>query len=250
MAAVANRGWPKYRGTPVAVTFDFWNTLVAEPGGRLSTLRRDAVGEILRAAAAEIDEKTLDRHLAAAGAVYQTAWEAGQSFHPREAAEALVRELGFDGAAAAEVAGAYLEAGRDADLTLVPGAAETVRALAAAGVRLGIVCDVGLTGSQHLRAFLERAGLLASFSGWAFSDEVGCFKPDPAIFDHVLSELAIGDPGSAMHVGDLRRTDVAGARAAGLFAVRFRGAADDRSQLLEADWVIDDFSELLQGLFP
>src|SRR5262249_22895971 len=120
-------------------------------------------------------------------------------------------------------------------------------ALAEGGVQLGIVCDVGLTGSPHLRRFLEEFGVLRHFRGWAFSDEVGHFKPSPEIFRHMLDqfELGEGDAGVVWHVGDLRRTDVAGARGSGLVPVRYRGMADDRSDAPEADRVVDDLSELV-----
>ena len=47
---------------------------------------------------------------------------------------------------------------------------------------LGIVCDVGLTGSPILRARLEGFGLLGYFDAWSFSDETGWFKPAAGAF--------------------------------------------------------------------
>ena len=72
--------------------------------------------------------------------------------------------------------------------------------------------------------------MLELFDHWSFSDEVGAYKPDPAIFEHALAGLGGVAPSSAAHVGDLRRTDVAGARAMGMTAVRYTGAFDDDSQ--------------------
>ena len=63
---------------------------------------------------------------------------------------------------------------------------------------------------------LRRAGILERFDGWAFSDEVGAYKPDPVIFHHALREIGGVEPGRAAHIGDLRRTDIAGARAMGM----------------------------------
>ena len=42
-----------------------------------------------------------------------------------------------------------------------------------------------------------------------------------------------------LHVGDLRRSDVAGARAAGMRSVRFRGRNDDADEARSAAGVID-----------
>jgi FMN phosphatase YigB (HAD superfamily) len=231
---------------PLAVSFDFWNTLVRGPAGRLAKLRRDAVAAALAEHGVALEDHVLDGHLEAAWSLHVDAWEGGRGFHPRDAAASLVEAIeGLDPAGRERVADAFLQAGRAAPLELTPNAAETVVALSAAGVRLGIVCDVGLTGSGHLRAFLDRKGLLAHFDGWAFSDEVGRFKPAPEIFAQMLDQLGVRAGPDVWHVGDLRRTDVAGARAAGLTTVRYRGIEDDDCDLPDADRVIDDLAELL-----
>lgn len=49
-----------------------------------------------------------------------------------------------------------------------------------------------------------------------------------------------------MHVGDIRRRDVAGARAAGMVPVRYRGARDDPDDVSpDAPHVLDAHAELL-----
>jgi putative hydrolase of the HAD superfamily len=229
---------------PTAVTFDFWNTLVVEPPGLLRRLRRQAVLEAL-GPAAPADPEELDARLAAAGRLHDLAWGALSAFRPHDAARSFATRIpGLDNRGRSRVVDAYVDAGRDAELDLAPGAEATVTALAEAGVPLAIVCDVGLTGAEHLRGFLRRRGLLDAFSSWAFSDEVGTFKPSPVVFRHALTGLGVADPRGAVHVGDLRRTDVAGAHATGMRAVRFRGVADDGTDGPEADLVIDDLEEL------
>jgi putative hydrolase of the HAD superfamily len=229
---------------PAAVTFDFWNTLVVEPPDLLRRLRRQAVLEAL-GPLAPADPDELDARLAAAGRLHDLAWGALSAFRPHDAALSFATRIpGLDGRRRSRVIDAYLDAGRRAELELAPGAEAAVTALAGAGIRLAIVCDVGLTGAEHLRGFLERRGLLDAFSAWAFSDEVGTFKPSPVVFRHALTGLGVTDPREAVHVGDLRRTDVAGAHATGMRAVRFRGVADDTTAGPEADLVIDDLREL------
>ena len=233
-------------GPAAAISFDFWHTLVVPPDGLLASQRREAVLAALIEHEVEVEEGVLDAHLAAAQALQAEAWGRGEHFEPERAASHLadaIGGLGRDGHA--RVVDGYLGAGREAELRLSPGAAETLAALADAGVQLGIVCDVGLTGSVHLRAALERAGVLHRFRGWAFSDEVGHYKPSPAIFRHMLDRFELGEGDVVWHVGDLRRTDVAGARASGLVPIRYRGLADDVSDAPEADLVIDELSELV-----
>ncbi len=237
---------------PVAISFDFWNTLVREPGGRMSALRREAVLRTLIEHEVEVSEDVLDAHLAAAQALQDAAWVAVEGFSPAHAARHVAGAIeGLDADGRERVESAFLEAGAAAEVQLTPNAPETLAALAEGGVQLGIVCDVGLTGSPHLRGFLDQAGVLKHFRGWAFSDEVGHFKPSREIFAHMLGqfELGEGEPGTpggpiVWHVGDLRRTDVAGSRAAGLTPIRYRGMDDDRSDAPEADLVIDDLTEL------
>ena len=144
-------------------------------------------------------------------------------------------------------------AGQEQDLT--GNVEETLVALKERGLRLGIICDVGLTPSNVLRDYLAAHGVLDLFDHWSFSDEVGCYKPARAIFDHAMAGLGGIDPGRAAHVGDLRRTDIAGARAMGMTAVRYRGANDDPAgtgpegeTLPEGHHVIDDHTELLAVL--
>ena len=119
------------------------------------------------------------------------------------------------------------------------------RALQEGGLRLGIICDVGMTPSTNLRRHLERHGLLDVFEHCSFSDEVGHYKPSPVIFEHALAGLGGVDPARAAHVGDIRRTDIAGARAMGMTAIRYTGISDDTSQPTpEGHHVVADHAEL------
>jgi putative hydrolase of the HAD superfamily len=173
----------------------------------------------------------------------EAAWAEGVHLSPAEGAERLADALELDAAARATVAEAFLGAGRGVDLDLAPQIGATLERLRADGLALGIVCDAGFTGGAILRAFLDDQGLLAHFSGWGFSDEVGTYKPAPEIFAAALGMLA-AEPADAVHIGDLRRTDIAGARAFGMGSVRYRGLADDPEPGPEADFVIDDHREL------
>jgi putative hydrolase of the HAD superfamily len=238
---------------PAAISFDFWNTLVAEPGGKMAALRREAVIRVLIEHEVELEDDVLDAHLAAAQALQDAAWQRTEGFSPAKAARHVAESIeGLDPGGKGRIEDAMMNAGAAAEVQLSPNMPKTVAALAAGGVQLGIVCDVGLTGSPHLRGFLDAAGVLRHFRGWAFSDEVGHFKPSPEIFHHMLDQFDLGEremgaPGGPVvwHVGDLRRTDVAGARGSGITPIRYRGMDDDRSDAPEADHVIDDLAELV-----
>jgi FMN phosphatase YigB (HAD superfamily) len=223
-----------------AVTFDFWNTIAcARSGAAMVKARHEAVVTACNACKVEVEAERLGTALEEVTASYEQSWSVGTHFHPNEGAEMLVRALGVEGAARQMVAEAFLTAGRGAELELSPGIRPCLEALNERGIRLGIVCDVGFTGGELLREFLDREGLLTQFAGWAFSDEVGHYKPSPQIFEAALGALG-AQPRQAAHVGDLRRTDIAGASAIGMLTVRYRGLHDDRGEDggVEADFVI------------
>jgi FMN phosphatase YigB (HAD superfamily) len=229
-----------------AVTFDFWNTIARVPTGAMTEARQRGIAAALRSSEIEVEADLMLDALRRVGLDWERAWAQGRHLPPHEAAAELVRHLGVEGAAREMVAEAFLGAGREVELELAPGIGPALEALAERGVRLGIVCDVGFSGGELLRELLDREGLLANFSGWAFSDEVGHYKPAPQIFEAALGALG-AEPGEAMHVGDLRRTDVAGAAAHGMRTVRYRGMNDEGEGDAgpEAEFVLDSHAELV-----
>jgi putative hydrolase of the HAD superfamily len=215
-----------------AVTFDYWNTLVYEVRGDLRGRRLEAWSGLLEEAGFAHERVQLEAVYDAAWEAYQASWRTNQQFRSAEAAEQCVEQLGFE--VPPDVRGALVDAfgraGEEAELHLAEGTEECLRTLKEAGLKLGIICDVGYTSSTTLRAHLIRHGVLPMFDHWSFSDEVGAYKPAPAIFEHALEGLGGPVPERVAHVGDLRRTDVAGALAMGMVAVRYTGINDDDSQ--------------------
>jgi putative hydrolase of the HAD superfamily len=228
-----------------AITFDFWNTIARAPAGLMSEARRRAIVDACAECGVELDAELLAETLGEVTRSYESSWSVGEHFHPRQGAEMLVRSLGLEGVAGERAAEAFLAVARNAPVELSVDIRSSLEALQARGIRLGIVCDVGFSGGEVLRELLDREGLLTYFSGWAFSDEVGHYKPAPQIFEAALAALD-AEPAAAMHVGDLRRTDIAGASALGMRTVRYRALHDD-SQVdgaIEADFVLDSHREL------
>ncbi len=92
-----------------------------------------------------------------------------------------------------------------------PDAAPALRRLRAAGLKLICVSNWDVS----LEQVLERCGLAEHLDAALSSAAAGARKPDPAIFAAAL-ELAGCRPAEAIHVGDTREEDVAGAHAAGI----------------------------------
>lgn len=81
---------------------------------------------------------------------------------------------------------------------------------------LGIISNSA--SEAAVRGYLQAAGIAGLFAGITSSGTEGVRKPDPEIFRRALARMGLA-PGEALYVGDLRHTDVDGARAVGMRAV-------------------------------
>ena len=241
-----------------AVTFDFWETLVseghgidAEEDGTMRTRQCRRWSQILSAAGYEVDDAAIEAAFDGNWEVFHRNWRSNVQHGASQATPLICELLGVDPSSDVRQAlvESFAEVGREAPLRLAPGVEASLRALREAGVAIGIVCDVGMTAAPTLRERLEGFGVLGSFDHWSFSDEVGCFKPWPGVFEHALSGLGIDDPSLAAHVGDSRRTDVAGARAAGMTSIRYSYFVDAPPDTgPEAHHVLNDHTKLATTL--
>jgi len=234
-----------------AITFDYWNTLVWEERGHMRGLRIEAWAGLLEEAGFACERSLLDAVFDESWTRYVEHWTSNQQYKAVTAAEELLERLGFEVPrdVRLQLVEAFTSAGTQATLHLTDGVADCLRALKDGGLRIGIICDVGMTASTILRAHLDKHGVLELFDHWSFSDEVGHYKPSPVIFEHALAGLGGVAPASAAHVGDIRRTDVAGAQGMGMVAVRYTGISDDDTQTSpEGDIVIAHHRELAPAL--
>ncbi|MDP1795455.1 MAG: HAD family hydrolase [Acidimicrobiales bacterium] len=231
-----------------AVTFDHWNTLVYEDDhANLSHRRIDAWVARLGEEGHAIDSELLRGTFATTWEAFTVDWHAGVQRSGADAANhALsILELPITDELHGELVDHFVDAGKNTDFNLTEGIEACLQTLKDAGLKIGIVCDVGFTPSTHLRDHLDRRGLLRYFDGWSFSDEVGYYKPAREIFDHALETVGNPDPSTVAHVGDLRRTDIAGALNMGMTAVRYAGVFDDPAENgPDASITLSDYAEL------
>jgi FMN phosphatase YigB (HAD superfamily) len=232
-----------------AVTFDCWQTLLLDRQlDAARALRVEALVETAATRGVELSPEAGLAAIRAAHARHVELWSRGVGSGSAEMASWALASLGVEDAALAAGLGRRFEdAGLAGDVVALPGAGETLEALAARGVRLALVCDTGFSGGRIVRQFLARVGLLGHLEVQVFSDEVGVPKPHPRMFEAALRPLAVA-PAESVHVGDLRPTDVAGGRAYGMGTVRLRAAHDDLSDHPEADAVADSHAHLLELL--
>jgi putative hydrolase of the HAD superfamily len=114
---------------------------------------------------------------------------------------------------------------------LVDGMGDALRVLKAHGYKIALVAD---TRPQTARNVLRQHDLYDLFDAFAISEEIGCEKPDPRMFQAALAALQIApsDYGRVLMVGNRLYRDVRGANDLGLRSVWFhwnaRYAARDR----------------------
>ena len=239
-----------------AVTFDFWNTLLSADDAGIRDRRLAAWLGLLAGEGFELDGDQVRTAMRHAGSRFDAAWRGNRFYGAADSVDDMLDHLGITVSAATRdgLVASITDPDPSHQPPPTPHVVEALDALRRRGVRIGIICDVGLAPSTTLRRYLRAHDMLDFFDHVSFSDEVGTYKPDPLIFQHALRGLGGVAPGDAAHVGDLRRTDIGGAQGVGMFAVRYRGmyddpgSVDDGTDSVEGDAVIADHADLLGAL--
>jgi FMN phosphatase YigB (HAD superfamily) len=244
-----------------AITLDFWDTLY--DGGNLperKALRRRAIATLLGAYGLELGEREVARLYGESAREADRWWrEEHRGYTTAERLGWLLERAGSRPRPNCEHIATACDAIDETLLCyppqLLPGAADGVRALAAR-FPLAIVSDTGFSSGRAQDAVLARDSLLGFFAATVYSMDVGHAKPHPEPFRAAVAALGADSPDRVIHVGDNERTDVGGALAAGLRAIRLdvirRGgwsAAEDAAQRGEgsaAEFVATSFEELVE----
>ena len=235
---------------PAAVTFDCWNTLLFEPDWRVAHAHRvDALVTTVAMLGGTITRQEAGQAFDRAWSAHMDAWRSGRATGALEVAREALEHLGLapEGEGLAHLVREYENASHSGRVAALDGAAQALDRLTAAGVRCALICDTGLTPGRVVRLHLAHHGLLPHLSAQIFSDEQGVPKPAPRMFHAALEALG-AEASETVHIGDLRRTDVAGARGVGMASLRIRALHDDESDLPEADAVVDSYAEVLSLL--
>lgn len=219
-----------------AITIDFWNTIVdSRNGERRRAARNRAMAEVFARVGRPWDEAQVAAAFEFSYETFERQWHGQQrTMRAAESLDVIWRFLGIDVPADAHARMTTLI--EDSILEglpgLLPGAADALSALSAR-VPLVLISDTAFSPGRVLRQVLERHGIAQHFRGMVFSDETGVSKPHPLMFERALA-LARPSPAqpvpaaSAVHIGDIERTDIAGARTMGMRAILFRGDASGR----------------------
>lgn len=208
-----------------AITIDFWNTLYDSQGGdgrdkdRFTAIMHNAarLGHTLEPSALKAAQKRAWEH-------FNNVWrEEKRTPSTRSMVEFFWDELRIsaDTEAIDEVTHAFEEGILQHPPTLIPGALETVRLLAEHHY-IALISDTAFSPGRVLRQVMKRDGLEEYFSAFSFSDETGVSKPHSEAYRVALAKG--GHAGEhSVHIGDIERTDIVGAKNFGMRAILFAG---------------------------
>ncbi|MBI2922252.1 MAG: HAD-IA family hydrolase [Planctomycetes bacterium] len=198
-----------------AVTFDAGETLVRPRGSYGAVYERVTATFGMRIPARIFDEeiprafRALEWPLRTSPEIERRRWEEVT----RKVHEALPADLPFKEWFEA----VYQAFAEPAVWEPLPGAAETLRALRAMGLRTATISN----WDERLTGVLDGLALAPLLDATFIAPDVGWRKPAKEIF--LAACRALGAfPDETLHVGDSPAEDVTGARAAGLHAVLFR----------------------------
>lgn len=244
-----------------AVTFDLWDTIVADDSDEP---KRAALGlpdkpearwrlfrDAVRAARPTLHEDTVRGAFDGMNAWFRHAWKV--EHHTPPLVDRLRKGLDLLGLDAIPGFDAMVDgfARMEVDLPpdLAPGIRECLDALKGR-YPLAIISDAIVTPGTGLRDLLRRYDLYDHFDVFVFSDEAGASKPSRKVFDAAAQGLGVPVTGLA-HIGDRESNDVDGPLAVGATAVLYTGVIDRGSDATRAQAVCrhhDDLPAILDSL--
>lgn len=109
--------------------------------------------------------------------------------------------------------------------------------------RMGVISDAIFSPGRALRQLLADYNIYEFFDVFVFSDEIGCAKPNIAVFEAAATALGV-ELGQIVHIGDREQKDIEGPHAAGALSVLCTVVKDSGSQDTKADAVCSNFQDL------
>lgn len=232
------------------ITIDFWNTIFDSSGGKeRNALRYHTLVHEIAKHDINITTKDFDDALAASWEYFNDIWINQQRTpKPKDTIEFFWKYLKLPHSESSidKVTQVFSDSIINYPPKLIYNVAEAIKILAES-YKLGIVSDTGFTPGVTLQKLLEQHDILNYFSSFSFSDETGVSKPHPDAFLKVLNELQVS-PEEALHIGDIEKTDIKGAKQLGMYAIKFTGDPTtihrDANNITLADEIVTDWSKV------
>ncbi|GAB1370636.1 HAD family hydrolase [Candidatus Kapaibacterium sp.] len=217
------------------ITIDFWNTLFDSSNG----IKRNAVRQhVFAEEIAKLDVKVSHDKFSEA---VQASWEFFNNiWMNQQRTPETIETIGYlwsylnlphNDNSIQRVAKSFAESILDYPPSLMENSFETLSNLKSRGYKLGLISDTGFTPGSILKMVMQNAGVLDLFDAFSFSDETGVSKPHEKAYTTILDQLSI-EPMNSLHIGDIEKTDIVGAKKVGMRAIRFSG---DQTAVLNKD---------------
>jgi putative hydrolase of the HAD superfamily len=213
--------WKTLKQNLKAITLDLWGTLFDDNHAPSDTIiyserRQNVLREELLRAGHAVDGEQMKAAYKRAWVYFDELWVQQKSFGAADGVREMLRFLKADlPPEGLSRAVKFFEEVFVGDMPpQLDNSMAAVKKLASV-YRLALISDTAWTPGRVLRGALQGYGALDSFRTMVFSGEAGVTKPHPRMFQLALEGLGV-KPGECMHVGDLHRTDIAGAKDAGM----------------------------------
>ena len=236
-----------------AVTFDLWQTLILdnrELGLQRAQVRLDGAQRLLAEQGAHYSGDAIREAYRGCYRACRAVRSEHRDVSFRRQVEIFINLIA-DGlterlpeSAIAEIERVYAESFFECPPRFHAATEDTLAAVQALGLRIGLISNTGMTPGYTFREFLRRHNLLGYFDVLTFSDEVLLAKPGDTIFLMTIAEMGLS-PQAVIHVGDHVTNDVVGANRVGMKSVWIRGfyePEDPDDPDARADAAVDDLS--------
>jgi putative hydrolase of the HAD superfamily len=124
----------------------------------------------------------------------------------------------------------------------VPGMQDALRELKKT-YRLAIISDAIFSPGRALRELLKGEGVLDCFEIFVFSDEAGCSKPNPGVFEAAAKGLGV-EMADLVHVGDRPHNDIKGPQGVGARGILLTAAKKRDLDGTTPDAVCDQYVDM------
>ena len=207
------------------ITIDFWNTLFDSSNGTgRNNARQIALLNAIDKHGITVMGDEFSEAVQASWATFNDIWKEEQRTpSPREMLIFIwdFLKLPKDNESIEEVLIAFEQSILTSPPKIIEGVKNALEVLSQK-YKLAIVSDTGFSPGSAMRTLMKKNEIFDYFSAFSFSNETGVSKPSPKAFFKVLDELQCL-PQEALHIGDIERTDIAGAKDIGMKAILYTG---------------------------
>lgn len=213
------------------ISIDFWNTLIdTSNSDERKRLRTERCLEVLNPYQPGLTPEDLNSAVKKGIEIFNGIWKnEHRTLQTSDVVKNLISELKIEISSTDQNQLVHIfEVGiLDASPNPAPDVIETLAVLSDS-YQLGIISDTHFSPGRVIKELLERYKMLHYFSHFSFSDETGVSKPHPEMYHNIL-RCAGAKPFEMVHIGDMNRTDISGAKALGIHSILYTGVnAEDQ----------------------